>query len=61
MVPGDLPAPNLANTNDVNFSAGRDVHVSTVLTGVHFKDKEVQASYFQNINFKYLLMFIPEN
>lgn len=55
MVLGDLPAPNLANTNYVNFSARRDVHVSTVLTGVHFKDKEVQASYFQNIK---LLVFV---
>lgn len=35
--------------------------MSTILTGIPLKDKEVHASYFENINFKYLLMFIPGN
>lgn len=35
--------------------------MSTILIGIHLKDKEAHASYFENINFKYLLMFIPEN
>lgn len=60
VVLGDLPSSILVNTNDTSFSVWRDVHVSTILTGIHLKDKEAQASYFENINFKYLLMFIPE-
>lgn len=61
VVLGDLPSSILVNTNDTSFSAWRDVHVSTILIGIHLKDNEVHASYFENINFKYLLMFIPEN
>lgn len=61
MVFGDLPSSILVNTNDTSFSAWRDAHVSTTLIGIQLKDKEAHASYFENINFKYLLMFIPEN